>query len=166
MATCAGVDASSPTIDLDSARAALRRTADDFAALIASAPDPDQRIPDSEWTVRDVAVHVALGSEAYVEYAAGGTEAWVDISDIAGGSLARSSAARLAAEPARDLLALATRAKAAVGALIEATEGRSGDELVMWNGMSTPRWAPCSASGSPSTCSTDATSPRHSAGRG
>jgi uncharacterized protein (TIGR03083 family) len=137
MATCAGVDASLPTIDLDAARAALRRAADDFAALIASAPEPDQRIPDSEWTVRDVAVHVALGSEAYVEYAAGGTEAWVDISDIAGGSLARSSAARLAAEPARDLPALATRAKAAVGALIEATEGRLGDEAVVWNGMST-----------------------------
>jgi uncharacterized protein (TIGR03083 family) len=137
MATCADVDASLPTIDLDAARAALRRAADDFSALIASAPDPDQRIPDSEWTVRDVAVHVALGSEAYVRYATGGTEAWVDISDIAGGSLARSSAERLAAEPARDLPALAERAKAAVGALIEATEGRSDDEPVVWNGMST-----------------------------
>ena len=137
MATCVDVDTSRPTIDLDAARAALRRATDDFAALIASAPDPDQRIPDSEWTVRDVAAHVALGSEAYVGYATGGTEAWVDISDIAGGSLARSNEGRLAAEPARDLPALATRAKAAVGALIEATEGRSADEPVVWNGMST-----------------------------
>jgi uncharacterized protein (TIGR03083 family) len=134
MATCSDVDASLPTIDLDAARAALRRAADDFLALIASAPDPDQPIPDSEWTVGDVAAHVALGSEAYLGYATGGTEAWVDVSDIAGGSLARSSADRLAAEPARDLSALAARARAAVDALLDATDGRSADERVVWNG--------------------------------
>jgi uncharacterized protein (TIGR03083 family) len=129
------MDSSSPTIDLDATRVALLRAADRFATLIAGAPDADQPIPDSEWTVGDVAVHVALGSEAYVGYASGATEAWVDVSDIAGGSLARSSAARLAAEPARDLPVSAARARAAVAAIVEAAEGRSAEEPVVWNGM-------------------------------
>jgi uncharacterized protein (TIGR03083 family) len=129
------VATSLPTVDLDAVRAALRRAVDDFATLIASAPDPDQQLPGSEWSVRDVAAHVALGSEAYVGYARGGSEAWVDVSDIAGGSLARSNTARLGAEPARDLPALAARARAAVAALDEAAEGRTGDEPVVWNGM-------------------------------
>src|SRR5262245_61433660 len=102
MATCSAVDAPLPAIELDVARAALRRAADDFAALIAGAPDANQPIPGSEWTVGDVAAHVALGTEAYLGYATGSTEAWVDVSDIAGGSLARSSAQRLAEESGRD----------------------------------------------------------------
>jgi uncharacterized protein (TIGR03083 family) len=128
------VDASLPSVDLDAARTAMRRAADDFATLIAGAPDPDQPLPNSEWTVRDVAVHVALGSEAYVGYATGKTEAWVDVSDIAGGSLARSNAARLAAESARDLSPVAARARAAVAAIVAATDGRPADEQVVWNG--------------------------------
>jgi uncharacterized protein (TIGR03083 family) len=129
------VDAVLPTVDLQATRTALLRAADDFATLIAGAPDADQPIPSSEWTVGDVAAHVALGSEAYVGYAAGATEAWVDVSDVAGRSLARSNSARLAAEPARDLPALAARAQAAVAAVVDATEGRSGDEQVVWNGV-------------------------------
>src|SRR4029079_8987790 len=93
--------AASPSVDLDTARTAVRRAADDFARLVASAPDAGIPIPGSEWTVGDAAAHVALGTEAYVGYAHGTTEPWVDVSDIAGGSLARSNSGRLDVESAR-----------------------------------------------------------------
>jgi hypothetical protein len=81
------------------------------------------------------AAHVALGTEAYLGYAHGGTEPWVDVSDIAGGSLARSNAERLDLEPVREPAALAARVQAAAAELLAATEGRSGDEAVTWNGL-------------------------------
>ena len=125
------MNASPPSVDLDAARAAVRRAADDFAHLVVSAPDASIPIPGSEWTVGDAAAHVALGTEAYVGYSRGGTEPWVDVSDIAGGSLARSNAGRLDLEPA----ALAARVEAAAAELLATTEGRSGDEAVTWNGL-------------------------------
>ena len=83
----------------------------------------------------DAAAHVALGTEAYVGYAHGTTEPWVDVSDIAGGSLARSNAERLGVEPDREPEALATRVQAAAADLLATTNGRSGDEPVRWNGI-------------------------------
>ena len=83
----------------------------------------------------DAAAHVALGTEAYVGYSRGGTEPWVDVSDIAGGSLARSNAERLDLEPLREPAALAARVQAAAAELLATTEGRSGDEAVTWNGL-------------------------------
>ena len=125
----------SPSVDLDAARTAVRRAADDFARLVASAPDAGIPIPGSEWTVGDAAAHVALGTEAYVGYSRGGTEPWVDVSDIAGGSLARSNAGRLDLEPVREPAVLAARVQAAAAELLATTEGRSGDEAVTWNGL-------------------------------
>jgi uncharacterized protein (TIGR03083 family) len=124
-----------PTVDVDAARAALRRAVDDFSELVASAPSAETPIPDSEWSVGDAAVHIALGTEAYVGYAEGGTEPWVDVSDIAGGSLARSNAARLELESVRSSDVLAARVRDAAGALLDATAGRDGDEPVTWNGQ-------------------------------
>ena len=129
------MNASLPTVDLDAARTALRRAADDFASLVASASDTGVPIPGSEWTVGEAAAHVALGTEAYLGYAHGRTEPWVDVSDIAGGSLARSNAQRLDLEPVREPAALAARVRAAATELLATTEGRSGDEAVTWNGL-------------------------------
>ena len=123
-AHAAPVNASPPSVDLDAARTAVRRAADDFVRLVASAPDASVRIPGSEWTVGDAAAHVALGTEAYVGYAHGTTEPWVDVSDIAGGSLARSNAGRLDLEPVREPAALAARVRAAAAELLATTEGR------------------------------------------
>ena len=86
----------------------------------------------------DAAAHVALGTEAYVGYSRGGTEPWVDVSDIAGGSLARSNAERLDLEPLREPAALAARVQAAAAELLATTEGRSGEEPVTWNGLTVP----------------------------
>jgi uncharacterized protein (TIGR03083 family) len=129
------VNAPSSSVDLDAARTAVRRAADDFANLVASAPDTGVPIPGSDWTVGDAAAHVALGTEAYLGYAHGRTEPWVDVSDIAGGSLARSNAERLDLEPVREPAVLAARVRAAATELLAATEGRSGDEAVTWNGL-------------------------------
>lgn len=122
-------------VDIADTRMAIERAAERLVRLAATAPDAALAIPDSDWTVGDVLVHLALGSEAYVTYVNGGTEPFVDVSDVAGGSLARSSAAKLAADPERDLLALTTRVSAAMASLLEATAGRDSNEPVLWNGI-------------------------------
>ena len=114
---------------------AIERAAERVVRLAATAPHADVAVPDSEWTVRDVLVHLALGTEAYVTYVNGATAAFVDVSDVAGGSLARSSAAKLAADPERDLLALRARVSAAIASLLEATAGRHSNDPVIWNGL-------------------------------
>jgi uncharacterized protein (TIGR03083 family) len=114
---------------------ALERAADRVVRLAATAPDAEVAVPDSDWTVRDVLVHLALGAEAYLTYVHGATEPFVDVSDVAGGSLARSSAAKLAGDPERDLLALTTRVSAAMASLLDATAGRHSNDPVMWNAV-------------------------------
>jgi uncharacterized protein (TIGR03083 family) len=122
-------------VDLAAVSAALARVARDVAALVRSAPDAGAPVPGSDWTVGDVAAHLVLGAEAYAGYATGATEAAFDVTDIAGGSLTRSSAALLEAEPERDLPGLADRMEAAVTAVLQASQGRGADDIVMWNGQ-------------------------------
>lgn len=129
------VGVSRSMVEMPAVREALRRVADDVCSLIASASDGDRMVGDSEWTVCDVAAHLVLGTEAYLTYLDGRTEPFVDVSDIAGGSLARSSAARLDAEPERDLAALADRLRRVASTLLAATTDRDRDEAVVWNGV-------------------------------
>jgi uncharacterized protein (TIGR03083 family) len=121
-------------VDIAIARTALEQAAGRLAALVASAGDPGAAVPGSDWTVAEVAAHLVLITEAYAGFALGSTEPFVDVGDVAGGSVARSSAARLDSEPERDLAALMTRLKAATSALLRATEGRASTETVVWNG--------------------------------
>lgn len=122
------------TLDLSSASAAVQRAGDRVCELLAGASDPTMRLKGSDWTVRDVAVHLAVMSEVYTGYAHGETEPFVDVSDIAGGSLARSSAARLEAEAERDLAALAGRLRAGTASLLDACRDRDAGDTVVWNG--------------------------------
>ena len=46
---------------------ALERAAGRFRELVTSAPDPDARVPGSDWTVRDVAAHVATVVPRYAD---------------------------------------------------------------------------------------------------
>jgi uncharacterized protein (TIGR03083 family) len=114
---------------------ALGRVVDEVCALVASTPDAGVPVPGSDWTVGEVATHLAAGTEAYVRYATGGSEPFVDVSDIAGGSLTRSNAARLQAEPDRDLASLTDRLRAASSALLEASGHGHHEDVVMWNGV-------------------------------
>jgi uncharacterized protein (TIGR03083 family) len=129
------VSASESIVDMAAVREALERVTDLVCTLIASSPDGDRVVGESDWTVCDVAAHLVIGSEAYVRYADGADEPLFDVSDIAGGSLARSSAARLDAEPERDPVVLADRLRAGSQALLEATVERDRNEVVVWNGM-------------------------------
>jgi uncharacterized protein (TIGR03083 family) len=120
--------------DFSRVRAAAHHAAERCALLIEQAPDASARLPRSEWTVRDLAAHIVLGTEVYREYAAGRTEPFVDVSDWAGGSLARTSAQRLVEEQEQNLQALATRLRNAAEALLEFTADYRGDEQVVWHG--------------------------------
>ena len=122
-------------VDLSAVSAALQRVVPNVAGLVRSAPDAGAPVPGSDWTVGDVAAHLVLGAEAYSGYAAGATDAVFDVSDIAGGSLTRSSAALLEAEHERDLPGLADRMEAAVTAVLQASQGHNADDIVMWNGQ-------------------------------
>jgi uncharacterized protein (TIGR03083 family) len=126
-------------VDIVAARSAVEAAAGACSALFAAgAGSGAVALPGSEWSVAEVAAHVAVATEVYTEYARGRTEAFVDVDDIAGGSLAESSAQRLAEEPERDLAALATRLDEGVSALLEATDGFDGSEGVTWNGREIP----------------------------
>jgi uncharacterized protein (TIGR03083 family) len=121
--------------DFSRVRAAAYHAAEGCAVLIEQAPDASARLPHSEWTVRDLAAHIVLGTEVYREYAAGRTDPFVDLSDWAGGSLARTSAQRLVEEQEQNLQALATRLRNAAEALLEFTADCNGDEQVVWHGI-------------------------------
>jgi hypothetical protein len=87
-------------LDLPATRSSVR-AADACVQLFDGIPDGSVALPGSDWNVADVAAHLAVGVEHCVGYARGETDPFVDVSDIAGGSLARTSAQRLADEPDR-----------------------------------------------------------------
>jgi uncharacterized protein (TIGR03083 family) len=128
------LSAPEPILDFATTRTAVRAAADACIGLFAAELDGGVAVRGSDWSVAEVAAHVAVASEVYTEYAGGRKEAFVDISDIAGGSLATTSAQRLAEEPERDLGALAARLDRAVNALLAATAACDGREIVTWNG--------------------------------
>ena len=121
-------------VDIGAVRAALERSAGRFAELLRRVPDGSAAVANCDWDVAEVATHVILTTEAYIGYAQGGTEPFVDVTDIPAGSLAKSSAANLAAEPERDLAALADRLTTATAALVKVTEARPSADPVSWNG--------------------------------
>ena len=115
------VDVFEPAVEISAVRSALGRVSSELCALLESASTPDARLPRSDWNVGDVAVHLAVGTESYIDYVAGGTEPFLDLSDIAGGTLARANATRLSEEPDRDLPMLARRLRTASSTLLEQT---------------------------------------------
>jgi uncharacterized protein (TIGR03083 family) len=120
-------------IDIAAARSAVERASERFAVLLGDVADPDARVPRCAWNVSDVAAHVVLATEVNTAFAEGETEPAVDLSDVAGGSVARSNATWLEDEPERDLTALAPRLGRATEALLRVTAGRPGSDPVVWN---------------------------------
>jgi uncharacterized protein (TIGR03083 family) len=120
--------------DLEAIRSAVARAADDMAALIEQIDDPSIRHDGSEWTVADIAAHVTGGAELYVGYIRGDTPPALDVSHIADGSLARTTATFLDAYPERDPTALAQRFRFASSELLRVTEDLKIDDVVPWHG--------------------------------
>ncbi|HEX7166253.1 MAG TPA: maleylpyruvate isomerase family mycothiol-dependent enzyme [Acidimicrobiales bacterium] len=117
------------------ARAAVRLASERVASVIEDVRDPSVPLPGWDWTLGDVAAHVTGASEVYAGYARGDIAPAVDVSDIAGGSLARTSAAYLAAYPERDPRALGPRLRAGTAELLRVTDGRPADDPIVWNGQ-------------------------------
>jgi uncharacterized protein (TIGR03083 family) len=118
--------------------AALEGAAARFVQLAARVTDASSPVPRSTWTTGDLVAHVTRGLEAYVEYLAGGADALVDVTDIAGGTLTASNAVRLDEEQERTIEVLRRRAEVAAAALVSAAAGRALDEPVFWHGRREP----------------------------
>jgi uncharacterized protein (TIGR03083 family) len=123
------------TGEIETIRAAVSTAAEDMAVLVEQINDPQVRPRGSEWSVTDIAAHVTAGAELYIGYIRGDVAPALDVSRIAEGSLASTSAAFLAAEPERDPRALASRLRVATTGLLEATEELRIDDRVLWHGQ-------------------------------
>ena len=109
-----------------------------FNALARRVPAPSAPVRNSQWTTAELVAHVAAGVDAYARYLEGETEPWVDISDLSGGSLTASNAARLVEEVERDVAVLARRSDARLAQLLALAQTRSLDEIVPWHGQPEP----------------------------
>jgi len=116
-----------PSLDVTRAARAARTAAGRFAALLRAVPDPCVTAI-GQWTVRDVAAHVAGGAELYASIARGTPspaptiDAITELNDQIIGTVGE-----------RDLPALADRVDAAVADLLAAAGHHEGDPDVPWH---------------------------------
>jgi uncharacterized protein (TIGR03083 family) len=105
---------------------------------LVTGADPAQPLPRSTWTIGDTVAHLATGIDSYAAYLAGDTTPVIDLSDVAGGSIAASNARRLRADGERDiptLLSLLTDRYADVRRTAMAMDL---DDEVSWHGRAIP----------------------------
>jgi uncharacterized protein (TIGR03083 family) len=113
-------------LTLSEARATLADAAARSSALIASLPDDNRRIKNSEWTVCEAAAHMAIGLRGFTDAAGGAPELWSSmIPDTAHfpdrlGGLNRVA---IAAEPRRDVRQAAQAITDGAAAFLAATSG-------------------------------------------
>jgi hypothetical protein len=118
-------------IALAESRVALRRAGDRAAGLLRTLPDLNRRIPGSEWTVRQAAVHLLTGTALCADIATGLPS---PIPDVSPQTLAAENSARIADIPESDPATLAGLLEQAVDGVLTVTAGRRGDEPVLWHG--------------------------------
>jgi hypothetical protein len=119
-----------PTTVLSQARPALEATTRRTTGLIRSLPDLDGRIPGSEWTVREAAVHLVDHAGLHTEIAEGLAS---PIESMAREALAAENAARIADIPEAGAEGVASLLTDAVAGLLEATANRSGQQPVQFH---------------------------------
>jgi Mycothiol maleylpyruvate isomerase N-terminal domain/SCP-2 sterol transfer family len=119
-----------PTTVLSQARSALEVTARRTAQLIRSLPDLDRRIPGSEWTVREAAVHLVNHAGLHTEIAEGLAS---PIASVTKEALAAENSARIADIPEAGGEKVASLLTDAVAGLLEATVNRSGHQPVQFH---------------------------------
>ncbi len=108
-----------------------------LSTLVARA-DPARPVPGSTWTVGDTVAHVATGLAAYHAYLAGDTTPVIDLSDVAGGSIAASNARRLDADGERDITTLLAALDAHLAELRRLAMAMDLDTPVPWHGRPVP----------------------------
>ena len=111
----------------------LRDRAHDFGELVRSAPDPDRPVHRSDWSIREVAKHVMVISEAYAEYLGGDTTPVVDVHD-----LAATNAAAVDRTEEVDVGVIADRIETATDRFVERAGGRGAGATMQWHGWTTP----------------------------
>jgi len=116
-------------VDVAAARHALGAQTPHTMELLRGITDPSIPIPGSEWAVGEAAAHLAIGAEGYSEYARGLERRYpIDLADVAG-----SARRSLEAMPERDGRKLAEMLEAGIELFLDATEGRSADDLLRWH---------------------------------
>jgi uncharacterized protein (TIGR03083 family) len=100
-----------------------------FAELVVSAPDLSVLARGSKWTVREVAVHVAVGARAFADLAADPTPALPSMVTL-GGEIERRMADVGETDPSK----VAALTQDAVEEFIDAWVDRPADDPVDWDG--------------------------------
>jgi len=118
--------------------AALGASAHRFAAVARQVREPTKVMPNSTWTAADLVAHVALGVDGYARYIEGNAKPFADVSDLGGGSLTTSNAARLAEFPERDIGLLLKKTATRLAELRAKCLTRSIHDLVPWHGRQEP----------------------------
>lgn len=117
--------------DLAAARDGFAVTVERYARLVESVPDTSIAIPDSEWTVRDAAAHVAGGTQRMAALARGQASTVPTV----GKKFLDARARKLIAEiPEADGKKLADRMREALGRLMTEIATRSGDQPITFHG--------------------------------
>lgn len=115
---------------LTAARAGLDEQAQRTTDLIRSLPGSAIPIPGSEWTVRELAIHLVLSASAYAEMATGSPS---PLESLDKDTLTGLNAAVFADIPETDPGKLAILVLEAVVRFLDATDGRAGDQPVSWH---------------------------------
>jgi len=120
------------TVDLATARRTLRALTPRTVALFACIANPGVPMSGSEWTVGEAAAHLVFGAKDYSEHARGVEQCYsIDPADRAG-SLRRS----LAKMAERDSHQLGVELQLGIGAFLDATGGRTAEDLLPWHQQS------------------------------
>ena len=112
------------------ATAAVAEQSERVTALVRSLAHSKDPIPDSEWTVREAAVHLSIGTNLYAEIATGTPSPFVYESKPANDALMAVLNADI---PERDPGKLAGLMSDAAARLLQAVAGRVGDQPVTWH---------------------------------
>jgi mycothiol maleylpyruvate isomerase-like protein len=112
-------------------RRALQRAAGRVADLLRSLPDLAIDIPGTEWTVREVGVHLLTGTTLCADIATGMPS---PVSGLSPDILAAENAARIADIPESDPTSLARLLEDAADRVLHVTAHRRGGEIVVWHG--------------------------------
>lgn len=115
---------------LADARSALEAVTKRTVALLRSLPEANVPIPNSDWTVRDAAVHLANYGPVYAEIARGTPS---PVASLAVADLAAENAGRAADIAETDPGKLADLAAEEASSLLEAVAGRRGDQAVIFH---------------------------------
>jgi uncharacterized protein (TIGR03083 family) len=114
---------------VESAVAALERTAARFTRLLRSDIDGTQRVKGLSWTIRDLAAHLASGSVAYGQVAEGRPSPYETLD-----GRRETNQQRLEDESGDDLGALADVIDDEVARLLATVRSGSNDGVVAWHG--------------------------------